>query len=366
MLKPVERVYAVAGKEIRQLYRDRLSFGMIVGVPLLLILLFGYAINLDVRNLEAAVADHSNTQLSRRLVADMQATQIIRVVGSAADAGALKDLLDAGEIKVGVYIPADFERRLADGRRSAVQVLVDGSDPTIAGVAQGFAAMPFPSRAAGAVKAAPLFATRTYYNPENRSAVFIVPAISGVILQLTLVLFTAIAIVRERERGNLELLISTPVRKSELMAGKILPYILIGLIQASIIFITGFVLFDVAVQGSISDLYLAALLFISAVLALGLLVSTVARNQFQAMQMTLLTLLPSIFLSGYMFPFEGMPGAAQWIGRLLPLTHYIDLVRGIVLRGESIGRLTVQVQALSAFFTVFLLLAIRRFKKQLD
>jgi ABC-2 type transport system permease protein len=365
-LKSLVRIYAVSSKEVRQLYRDRLSFGMIVGVPLLLILLFGYAINLDVRNLKAAVADHSNTQLSRRLISDMEATQIIRVTRGARDAAGLKDLLDAGVIEVGVYIPADFERRLTDGRRSAVQILVDGSDPTIARVAGGFSAMPVPERAGRRTAEAPLFATRTYYNPENRSAVFIVPAISGVILQLTMVLFTAIAIVRERERGNLELLISTPIRKTELMAGKILPYILIGLIQASIIFITGFLLFDVVVQGSVTDLYLAALLFISAVLALGLVVSTIARNQFQAMQMTMLTLLPSIFLSGYMFPFEGMPEAAQWIGRLLPLTHYIDLVRGIVLRGEPLGGLAAQVQALSAFFVIFLLLAIRRFKKQLD
>lgn len=366
MRKSLERIYAVSSKEVRQLYRDRLSFGMIVGVPLLLILLFGYAIDLDVRNLEAAVADHSNTQLSRRLISDMEASQIIHVTRGARDAAGLKDLLDSGAIKVGVYIPSDFDRRLTDGRRSAAQILVDGSDPTIARVAGGFASMPFPERAGRRTTEAPLFATRTYYNPENRSAVFIVPAISGVILQLTMVLFTAIAIVRERERGNLELLISTPIRKTELMAGKILPYILIGLIQASIIFITGFLLFDVEVQGSLADLYLAALLFISAVLALGLLVSTIARNQFQAMQMTMLTLLPSIFLSGYMFPFEGMPEAAQWIGRLLPLTHYIDLVRGIVLRGESIGGLAVQVQALAAFSTLFLLLAIRRFKKQLD
>jgi ABC-2 type transport system permease protein len=233
-------------------------------------------------------------------------------------------------------------------------------------VIKGFSNMPIPGTGGQRGLEASLFETRTYYNPESRSAVFIVPAISGVILQLTMVLFTAIAVVRERERGTLELLISTPVRKGELMVGKILPFILIGLVQASIIFITGFLLFDVVVQGSLADLYLAALLFISAVLALGLLISTVARNQFQAMQMTMMTLLPSIFLSGYMFPFEGMPEVAQWIGRLLPLTHYIDLVRGIVLRGAPITDLPVQVEALCGFFALFLILAILRFKKQLD
>jgi len=180
------------------------------------------------------------------------------------------------------------------------------------------------------------------------------------------VLFTAIAIVRERERGNLELLISTPVSRIELMAGKILPYILIGLIQATIIFVTGFLLFDVAIQGSLLDLYLSALLFIAAVLSLGLVISTIAQNQFQAMQMTMLTLLPSIFLSGYMFPFDGMPEVARWIGKLLPLTHYVDLVRGIVLRGVSMTGLYTPVQALAAFSVVFMLMALLRFKKQLD
>lgn len=359
------RIHAIAGKEVKQLVRDRLSFGMVVGIPLLLILLFGYAIDLDVRHLDAAVANLSNTRLSRDLIADMQASQIIRIVRQVTDEHELKRLLDAGEIKVGVYIPEDFERRLLDENRSAVQLLIDGSDPTIAGVARKFSTMPAPG--ASAVSRVPgLFETRTYYNPENRSAIFIVPAISGVILQLTMVLFTAIAIVRERERGNLELLISTPVSNTELMIGKILPFIVIGLVQATIIFFTGFLLFDVVIQGSLVDLYLSALLFIAALLALGLLISTVAKSQFQAMQMTLFTLLPSIFLSGYMFPFEGMPEPAQWIGWMLPLTHYIGLVRGIVLRGASISELGTHAGALFAFFMLFLLLAILRFKKQLD
>lgn len=362
----VGRIYAISSKEIKQLSRDHLSFGMIVGIPLVMILLFGYAINLDVRNLTAAVANQSNTQLSRALIEDMQASQIVRIIHSARDEHELKDLLDRGRIKVGIFIPEDFERRLADKHRSAVQILIDGSDPTIGKVAKGFSSMIYPALPGTARMAPALFEIRTYYNPENRSAIFIVPAISGVILQLTMVLFTAIALVRERERGTLELLISTPVRKTELMIGKILPFIIIGLLQASIIFITGFLLFDVVVQGSLVDLYLAALLFISAVLSLGLVISTVAKNQFQAMQMTLFTLLPSIFLSGYMFPFDGMPEAAQWIGWMLPLTHYIALVRGIVLRGAPLTDLPVPVEALCGFFTFFLLMAILRFKKQLD
>jgi ABC-2 type transport system permease protein len=314
------RIYAISSKEFRQLYRDRLSFGMIVGIPLLLILLFGYAIDLDVRRLEAGVVDLSNTQLSRNLVQDMEATQVVEVTHHVSGQRQLKRLMDEGKIKVGIYIPGDFNRRLSDNTRKAAQILIDGTDPTIARVAKGLTRMRFPESTVNRTSNE-IFETRTYYNPENRSAIFIVPAISGVILQLTMVLFTAIAIVRERERGNLELLISTPISKTELMLGKILPYIVIGVLQASIIFITGFLLFDVRVEGSLADLYFSALLFIAAVLSLGLLVSTVAKNQFQAMQMTMMTLLPSIFLSGYMFPFDGMPLAAQYIGKLLPLTH---------------------------------------------
>lgn len=360
------RIFAIASKELKQLYRDRPSFGMVAGVPLLMILLFGYAINLDVRNLQAAVANQSGSQLSHELITDLQASQIVHIRYVVQDELELKRLLDSGRIKVGIFIPEDFERRLTDSNRSAVQILIDGSDPTIGRVARGLGETRFPVPQGQDIAGPRLFEMRTYYNPENRSAMFIVPAVSGVILQLTMVLFTAIAIVRERERGNMEMLISTPVRRYELMTGKILPFIIIGLIQASIIFVTGFLLFDVYIEGSLVDLYLAALLFISAVLALGLLISTVAKNQFQSMQMTLFTLLPSIFLSGYMFPFDGMPEAAQWIGRMLPLTHYIALVRGVVLRGVAISDLSQHVFALIGFFVLFLTIAILRFKKQLD
>ncbi len=281
------RIYAIAGKELLQLYRDRPSFGMVVGIPLLMIILFGYAINLDVRNLNAAVVNQSGSQLSHALITDLQASQIIKVIHYVRDEQELIKLLDTGRIKVGIFIPADFERRLTDRHRNAVQVLIDGSDPTITRVAKNLTGLAFPALPGTDGIAPGLFAIRIYYNPEGRSAMFIVPAVSGVILQLTLVLFTAIAIMRERERGNMEMLISTPVRRYELMIGKILPFIVIGLIQASIIFLTGFLLFDVYIQGSLVDLYLAALLYISAVLALGLLISTIAKNQFQSMQMTL-------------------------------------------------------------------------------
>lgn len=365
-MSSIGRIRAIAAKELKQLYRDRPSFAMVAGIPLFMIILFGYAINMDVRNLQAAVANQSGTQLSYEIIADLQATQIIRIRHYVQDEHELKKLLDEGQIKVGVYIPPDFERRLQGGDRRAIQLLIDGSDPTIGRVARDISRTQINRGSGQGGSITGPFEIRTYYNPENRSAVFIVPAVSGVILQLTMVLFTAIALVREREHGNMEMLISTPVRRHELMIGKILPFIMIGLIQATIIFTTGFLLFDVVIQGSVVDLYLAALLFISAVLALGLLISTIAKNQFQSMQMTLFTLLPSIFLSGYMFPFDGMPEVAQWIGRMLPLTHYIALVRGVVLRGADIEQLSQHVYALLGFFAVFLLIAILRFKKKLD
>ncbi len=362
----VSRIWAIASKEVKQLFRDRMSFGMIVGIPLIQILLFGYAINMDVRNVKAAVADHSSSQLSRALIDDMQASQIIDIIQDAKDSNELKRFINKGEISVGVFIPWDFERRLIDNNRSAVQLMIDGSDPTIARIARGFSNMKFPDSNSSLRTESRLFEMRTYYNPENRSSVFIVPAISGIILQMTMVLFTAIAIVRERERGNLEMLISTPISNTELMIGKILPYIIIGLIQATIIFTTGFLLFDVVIQGSLVDLYLATLLFIATVLSLGLLISTIANNQFQATEMSLFILMPSILLSGYMFPYDGMPVVAQWLGNLLPVKHFIDLIRGIVLRGAPISELPDQVFALCGFFTFFLVLAIRRFKKKLD
>jgi ABC-2 type transport system permease protein len=211
-----------------------------------------------------------------------------------------------------------------------------------------------------------LFEARTYYNPEGRSPVNIVPALVGVILHLTMVLFTAIAIVRERERGNLELLITTPVKSAELMLGKIIPYVIIGLIQVTLILWVSQSLFHVPIRGQVVDLYLASLVFILAALALGLLVSTLARTQFQATQLTIFTFLPSILLSGFMFPFEGMPKLAQWIGEVIPLTHFVRLSRGILVRGADLVDLHTEVWPLLAFFGVFLVLATLRFNKRLD
>lgn len=366
MLDSFRRIRAVARKEVRQLLRDRLTFGMIVGLPLLQIVLFGYAINTDVRHLKAGVADMARTQLSRTLVAQAQASQVVDIVAVEPSAPALEELLNEGRISVGIYIPPDFDRRASTGSQPAAQLLVDGSDPTLLGVAQGLAAMPLLSRDLAPPAATPLFELRNYYNPERRSAVDIVPALIGVILTLTMVLFTAVAIVRERERGNLELLITTPVRTAELMAGKIGPYIVIGLIQVTIVLVAGELLFEVPIRGSLVDMYVAALLFIAASLGLGLLISTVAKTQFQAMQLTVFTFLPSILLSGFMFPFEGMPRFAQELGELLPLTHFVRLARGILLRGANLSGLLPDVWPLLIFFALTMTLAVLKFHKRLD
>jgi ABC-2 type transport system permease protein len=360
------RIFAVVSKEIRQLRRDRLTFGMIIGIPLIQMLLFGYAINTDVRHLRAGVSDMANTQLSRTLVADAQASQVLDIVTHADSAQVLQRELQDGKIEVGIFIPPDFDRRVLDRSRPPAQLLVDGSDPTLQGVASGLLNLPIQPRSGIAAVSVPSFEIRNYYNPERRSAVQIIPALIGVILTFTMVLFTAIAVVRERERGNLEMLITTPISTLELMLGKILPYIIIGLLQVSLVLLIGAWLFQVPVRGTLRDLYAAALIFITASLSLGLLISTLARTQFQAVQLTIFTFLPSILLSGFMFPFAGMPKFAQWLGELLPLTHFVRLIRGIVLRGASLTGMLPDVYALLAFCCVFMLLTVLKFHKRLD
>ena len=365
-MKSLSRIFARLLKEVRQLRRDRLTFGMVVGLPVMQMLLFGYAINTDVRNLKTAIADQADTHLSRQFVAELAQTQVVNIVGGVNSPRQLEALLREGSISIGVHIPHDFDRRIVDRTRAASHLLVDGSDPTILGVANQLRAMPFGFDAGDAGPAAQVIEVRPYYNPERRTPVNIVPGLMGVILTMTMILFTAVAIVRERERGNLELLINTPVSSAELMIGKVVPYILIGMLQLALILAVGRLLFDVPVRGSIVDLYLAAFAFIAANLALGLFISTAARTQFQAMQMTIFIFLPSILLSGFMFPFEGMPLVAQWLGEVLPNTHFIRLTRGIMLRGASIGDLYRDVGYLLGFALVAMTGAALRFTKRLD
>lgn len=360
------RLLAVMQKELRQLRRDRITFAMIVGIPVIQMLLFGYAINTDVRNLSAAVADQADTHLSRRFTAELAQTQVLKIVRTEKTPEALEALLRAEKISIGIYLPPDFDRRVADGRRPAAHLLVDGADPTILRVANQLRDMPlgFDTTTRGGNTAA--LEVRPYYNPERRTAVNIVPGLIGIILTMTMMLFTAVAIVREREQGNLELLINTPISTTELMIGKVVPYILIGLVQLALIVGLGKLLFDVPIRGSILDLYIAAAVFIAANLALGLFVSTLARTQFQAMQITFFVLLPSILLSGFMFPFEGMPVLAQYIGEVFPNTHFMRLTRGIMLRDASLFELKGELIVLGVFAVVAMSAAVLRFSRRLD
>jgi ABC-2 type transport system permease protein len=362
-MKSLQRIFAVVMKEVRQLRRDRLTFAMIIGIPTMQLLLFGYAINFDVRHLPAGVADLSSSAASRDYVMQMAHSQVIDIKYQAADTEELEWLMRQGKISVGIYIPRDFERRLQQPGRSAVQLLVDGSDTVVQAAAARLVA---PSRLSPYNDKPPNTEVRTYFNPERRSAVNTVPGLIGVILTMTMTMFTAVAIVRERERGNLELLITTPVRSWELMLAKILPYVFIGLIQVSLVLLLGKFLFQVPLRGTLLNVYLVSLLFIVANLALGLAISTVAQTQFQAMQMTFFILLPSILLSGFIFPFEGMPVVAQWIAEVLPMTHFMRLIRGVVLRGADLQELSGELAILGVFILVAMTIAVARFRKRLD
>ena len=352
-------------KELRQLKRDRLTFAMIVRIPIGQLLLFGYAINTDVRNLKSAVANQANTHLSREFVANLRQTQVLDFRYAVETPQELEQLLRAGKVSVGVYIPPDFDRRAVDPRRAAAHLLVDGTDPTIVAIANQLSIMPV---GFASTKARPhrSLEVRPYYNPERRTAVNIIPGLVGIILTLTMTLFTGVAIVRERERGNLEMLINTPVSTAQLMIGKILPYVAIGLVQLALIVGVGRLLFDVPLLGTMTELYLASSVFIAANLALGLFISTIANTQFQSMQMTIIILLPSILLSGFMFPFDGMPKFAQYLGEILPNTHFIRMTRGIMLRGASLNDLGSEFLVLGVITVVATTGAILRFSRRLD
>nr|WP_282449997.1 ABC transporter permease [Microbulbifer sp. CAU 1566] len=369
-------MFAVLLKEFRQMRRDRMTLAMIIGIPVMQLVLFGYAINLNLRNLPAAIADQSGTSASRALVMDMLATEVIEPVANARTPEQLMELLRRGEISVGVAIPYDYERRLALGQE-AVQILVDGSDTVVQSAAAQLAQVPvgepppenntsLPNRQSSIPLPQTSVSIVSFYNPQRVSAINIVPGLIGIILTMTMVMFTSVAIVRERERGNMELLIATPVSSAELMIGKVLPYGIIGLIQTSLILLLGTWLFSVPIRGSLLDVYIAALLLILANLAMGLLISTRAQSQFQAMQMTFFVFLPSILLSGFMFPFDGMPRVAQWLAELLPLTHFLRLIRGVMLRGAGIFELWPDLLALITFILLMMTLAIARFRKRLD
>lgn len=361
------RIYAIMHKEFLQLIRDKLTFAMIVVIPLVQLLMFGHAINTDVRHLSAAYADQANTHLSAQLIAEISASQVVDFKHRVDTAQQLKQLLDAGQISIGLYIPNDFDRRVIQRDRKAAQLMVDGTDPIIFGVARSLTSIPIQFDTQTQIKESNnLLEVQNFYNPERRDALNIVPGLIGVILTMTMVLFTAVAIVREKERGNMELLINTPIKTTELMLGKIVPYIVIGLLQLTIILFLGWLFFKVPIRGSLAEVYWIALIFIITNLSLGLLISTLANTQFQAMQMSFFLLLPSILLSGFMFPFDGMPFIAQSIAEALPLTHFNRLIRGVMLRGVDMFSMLDQVAALIAIWGITLTLAIKRFSKRLD
>ena len=363
-------------KEFIQLKRDRLTFGMIIGIPVLQLILFGYAINADPKRLPTAVLSADSSTYSRTLLSAMQTSGYFRVVRNVANERELDDLLARGEVQFAVTIPENFGRKLVRGERPVLLVEADASDPgatgnAIAALAQisGSALARDLSGALAELKPveSPVdLRVHRRYNPEGVTAYNIVPGLIGTILTMTMVLMTGLAMTRERERGTFENLLSTPALPIEVMTGKIVPYILIGLIQVSLIIAAALLLFEVPMQGDPWLLYFVVSIFIAANLTLGITFSSIARNQLQAMQMTFFFFLPSILLSGFMFPFRGMPEWAQWLGSLLPLTHFLVLVRGIMLKGNTLVDLWPQVWPILVFMTVVILIGLRFYKRTLD
>ena len=363
-------------KEFIQLKRDRLTFGMIIGIPVLQLILFGYAINADPKRLPTAVLSADASPYSRTLLSALQTSGYFRLERAVASEAELENLLAHGKVQFAITVPENFGRKLVRGERPVLLVEADASDPSatgnaIAALSQiSFSAL---RRDLGGTlgelnPALPPVDVRVHrrYNPEGVTAYNIVPGLIGTILTMTMVLMTGLAMTRERERGTFENLLSTPALPIEVMTGKIVPYILIGLIQVSLIIAAALLLFEVPMQGSAVLLYLVVLLFIAANLTLGITFSSVARNQLQAMQMTFFFFLPSILLSGFMFPFRGMPEWAQWLGSLLPLTHFLQLVRGIMLKGSSLHELWPQAWPILVFMLVVISVGLRFYKRTLD
>jgi ABC-2 type transport system permease protein len=363
-------------KEFIQLKRDRLTFGMIIGIPVLQLILFGYAINSDPKRLPTVVLAADASPYSRSLLAAMQTSGYFRIDHHAASEAEVDDLLARGRVQFAVTIPENFGRKLVRGERPVLLVEADAADPAATGnaiAALGQLAITALARdlqgpLADLAPRAPPFDVRIHrrYNPEGVTAYNIVPGLIGTILTMTMVLMTGLAMTRERERGTFENLLSTPALPIEVMTGKIVPYILIGLIQVTLIIIAALLLFKVPMLGNPLLLYFVVLLFIAANLTLGITFSSIARNQLQAMQMTFFFFLPSILLSGFMFPFRGMPEWAQWLGSVLPLTHFLLLVRGIMLKGNGITELWPQVWPILLFMLAVIGIGLRFYKRTLD
>jgi ABC-2 type transport system permease protein len=368
------RTWAMFVKEFVQLRRDRVTFSTMILIPVAQLLLFGFAINNTPRNLPTAVLMHEESDVARSILAAVANTSYFAIVRVAASEAEMDHWMRSGKVLFGIEIPAGLERGVRRGDRPALLVAADASDPVGTGTAlaalEGIVATAL-ARDRGLpenIQPVPPFKIRQHrrYNPAGVTSLNIVPGLLGTILTMTMLIFTAMSVTREVERGTMESLLSMPIRPLEIMLGKIGPYIIIGYLQAALILIVAVVLFRVPVAGSIALLAALSALFIATNLSIGYTFSTVAQNQLQAVQMSFMFFLPNILLSGFMFPFAGMPGWAQAIGEALPLTHYIRIVRGIMLKGSDLHDLQVEVAALTGLMLIAMTLAVRRFRTTLD
>lgn len=368
----MNRLLALTWKEFLQLRRDRMTLRMIVLIPLLQTLIFGYAINYDVKDLKTIVLDESRSFESRELVAKMEATGYFEIVGHVSSMAQMQEEIDSARAMVGVVIDRDFGKDRHRGAPARALLVVDASDTTtssqamsiMSGISQGMSIRALAARAGWPHDALPVdVRVRPWYNPDLRTSRFIIPGLIAIILTFTLIQFTASAIVRERERGTLEQLQVTPATRAELILGKILPFIAIGYFQFTLTVLLMRYLFGIRIMGSVLELYLVGFLFMAAVLGLGMLISTIAQTQMQASQMSMFFLLPFVFLSGYVFPIDGMPVVFRWISNVIPAKYFIEVIRGIVLRGASLADLWQPTALLAAYTFLIITAAVVRFKK---
>ena len=370
------RFIAILMKEFVQMKRDRLTFGMIVGVPIIQLVLFGFAINTDPKGLPAALVVADESVYSRALVRGLENSQYFKFTHRAASEAAAEELLKRGDVQFALVIPAGFSRKLQRGERPQILLAADATDPSATGNALA-ALTQIVRQTLNRELVGPLqhlqsselpvdLRVQRRYNPEGVTRYNIVPGLMGVILTMTMIMMTALAMTRERERGTMENLLATPVRPIEVMAGKIAPFIIVGYVQVSLILIAAKLLFGVPLVGSLAVLSLALIVFIAANLAVGFTFSTIARNQLQAMQMTFFFFLPSMLLSGFMFPFRGMPYWAQVIGEALPLTHFLRIVRGVLLKGNGLENILPELWPIGLFMLIAGAVALKRYRQTLD
>ncbi|MZP41965.1 ABC transporter permease [Heliobacterium gestii] len=372
------RFLAILRKEFQQIIRDRPSVGLAIGMPVMMLMLFGYAVNTDVDHLPTVVWDQSMSQDSRDMISALRNSTYLDPDYFVRGYDEVGRFLDSAKARVAVIIPPDYGKQVQGNGNATIQVLVDGSDPTSARAAMsavqtvGFnAGWALQSQRlteqGGAPPSLPVqVETRVWYNPDMKSTVFNIPGLIGLILQNVIAMLTSFSMVREKERGTMEQLVVTPVRPAELMLGKLLPFVFIGFVSLTMVLLIGMYWFQVPPKGSVPLLFLLSTLFLITILAIGLLISTVARTQLQAMQMTVLLILPSILLSGFVFPRETMPALLQGLGGLLPLTYFLVIVRGIFLKGVGLDFLWQQTMILSVFAIGLFVLAAKKFRKNLD